>query len=258
VPFALPLLQVRCDYLAADRRIPLPKREFPLDLPPPADLGTRADARDGVLALDGVKACLQVGAQQVRLPDGPFTLEAWLRGKDFKGRRGLLAKTENSEYALFGTDGIPEFVVFLGDRYATAVRKEAPLSVGKWHHLAGVFDGSHVRLYVDGALAAEVEAQGRRKTNGLPLFIGADPNGNGAPVSFFAGAIDEVRLSRVARYAGPSFVPPRRHEPDADTLLLLHLDSDFGPWTPDASAQKAHATRRGTAHCTVEAPPLAR
>ena len=43
-----------------------------------------------------------------------------------------------------------------------------------------------------------------------------------------------------------------------DTLLLLHLDSDFGPWTPDASPQKAHPTRRGTAHCTVEAGPVTR
>jgi len=258
VPFALPLLQVRCDYLAADRRIPLPKREFPLDLPPPDDLGTEADALDGALVLDGVKACLQVGAQQVRLPDGPFTLEAWLRGKDFKGRRGLLAKTESSDYGLLSNDGVPEFDVWLGDRYATALHRDAPLTAGKWHHVAGVFDGKNVRLYVDGALAAEVEAQGKRKTNGLPLFIGADPNPNSAPVSFFAGAIDEVRLSKVARYAGPSFVPPRRHEPDTETVLLLHLDSDFGPWTPDASPHKAHATRRGNAHCTVEAPGLAR
>jgi hypothetical protein len=258
MPFALPMLQVRCDYLAADRRVPLPHREFGLELPPPADLGVQAAQRDGVLALDGKAACLQVGAQQLPLPDGPFTLEAWLRGKDFKGRRGLLAKTENSEYALFGSEGVPEFVVWLGDRYATATRKEPPLTVGKWHHLAGVYDGTNVRLYVDGALAAEVAAQGKRKTNKLPLFIGADPNKGGAPGSFFEGAMDEVRLSRVARYAGPSFVPPRRHEADADTLLLLHLDSDFGPWTPDASPQKAHATRRGTAHCTVEAPGLAR
>ncbi|HEU4418931.1 MAG TPA: LamG-like jellyroll fold domain-containing protein [Planctomycetota bacterium] len=258
LPFGLPMLQVRCDYLAADRRIPLPRREFVLELPPPADLGMQSAAREGALVLDGVAACLQVGAQQLPLPDGPFTLEAWLRGKDFKGRRGLLAKTESSEYALFGTDGVPEFVVWLGDRYATAVRKEPPLVVGKWHHLAGVYDGSSVRLYVDGALAAEVEAKGKRKTNGLPLFIGADPNKSSAPVSFFSGAMDEVRLSKVARYKGPSFAPPRRHEPDADTLLLLHLDSDFGPWTPDASPQKAHPTRRGTAHCTVEAPPLAR
>ena len=51
VPFALPMLQLRCDYLAADRRIPLPRGEFPLDLPPPADLGTRADVRDACFCL---------------------------------------------------------------------------------------------------------------------------------------------------------------------------------------------------------------
>ena len=36
-----------------------------------------------------------------------------------------------------------------------------------------------------------------------------------------------------------------RHEPDADTVLLLHLDRTRGPFTPDASANGSHAMRRG-------------
>ena len=255
LPFVLPRLQVRCDYLAADRRIGLPRAEFAFELPPPADLGQHQAPHEGVLELDGKTACLQVPAAQVQLPDGPFTVEAWLRGEDFRGRRALVAKTENSEWALFCNDGGVDFMVWLGDRYAHAVSKAAVFTAGRWHHVAGVFDGSSVRCHVDGALVAEAAGKGARKTNALPLFVGADPNGNGAPTSFFAGCIDELRLSRVARYAGPSFAAPRRHEADADTVLLLHLDVDFGPWTPDSSSQKAHPTRVGTAHCTVASRP---
>ncbi|HEX6812815.1 MAG TPA: LamG-like jellyroll fold domain-containing protein [Planctomycetota bacterium] len=257
LPYALPILQLRCDYLAKDRRVPLPVREFPLELPPPADLGAAAQAREGVLVLDGKSGCLRVAASQLPLPDGPFTIETWLRGQDFKGRRGLLAKTESSEYALFCSDGIAEFSVWIGDGYVRAGRKD-PLTPDEWHHVAGVFDGSKVRCYVDGELAAEVDAKGKRKANNLPLFIGADTTKAGAPTSHFTGAIDEVRLSKVARYSGPKFEPKPRHEADADTVLLLHLDSDFGPWTPDASQQKAHATRLGSAQCKEAAPPLAR
>jgi hypothetical protein len=115
-----------------------------------------------------------------------------------------------------------------------------------------------VRCYVDGRLVASTPAAGTRTTNALPLFVGADPNGRGEPVSFFTGRIDEVRISKIARYAGSSFAPPARHEPDADTLLLLHLDADCGPWTADSSPAAAHPRRRGTAHCTVESRPAIR
>ncbi len=257
-PFTLPRLEVRCDYLAADRRIPMPKRTVDLELPPPADLGVAANAAQGVLTLDGDGACLQVPATAVLVPDGPLTLEGWINGDDFTGRRGFLAKTESSEFGIFVSDGKPDFSVFLGERYVTARADAAVLRPGTWHHLAGVYDGQAVRLYVDGKLLAETAGTGPRKTNKLPLYIGADPKGDGAPTSFVTGRIDEVRLSKTARYTGPSFAPTPRHQPDADTVLLLHLDEDFGPWSPDASANKAHPRRRGSAYCTVEPGPAKR
>jgi len=251
LPFTLPRLELRCDYLAIDRRIGLPKRDYELELPPPVDLGQTAAPREGVLALDGVAACLRLPNSKLALPDGPFTVEAWLCGDDFAGRRALVAKTQSSEFNLFCSDGVAEFTVFLGSKYETAKSDRAVLVPGQWHHLAGVYDGKHVRCYLDGALVAEVAGKGKRKTNDHPLFVGADPDGTGKPMSYFAGKVDEVRISKVARYTGP-FRPAARHETDADTLWLLHLDSDFGPWSPDSSPQHAHPQRRGSAHCTVE------
>ncbi len=256
--FVLPALQVRCDYLAEHRRVPVPPLAFPLPLPPPADLGDTDAPREGVLVLDGKAACLQVAAGAVTVPDGPMTLEAWVRGEDYGARCALVAKTDNSDYALFASEGKAEFSLWLGSSYARATAPEGTLQPGQWHHVAGVFDGSEVRCYVDGRLVAAAPAHGARKTNTLPLFIGADPDGKGKPTSHFAGCIDEVRLSQVARYAGATFAPPARHRPDADTLLLLHVDADFGPWTADSSPHHAHATRIGTAHCTVESRPAAR
>ena len=68
-PFVLPRVQVRCDYLAADRRIGLPQKELPLELPPPKALGERPAAREGVLVLDGRNACLQLASASVGLPE---------------------------------------------------------------------------------------------------------------------------------------------------------------------------------------------
>jgi hypothetical protein len=256
--FALPDVQVRCDYLAEHARIALPVRTFPIELPPPADLGLADATREGVLVLDGAGACLALASAQLVLPQGPFTVETWLCGDDFTGRRGIVAKTENSEFALFGSDGIASFTVRLGGAYVAAKSRQPVLQNGRWHHVAGVFDGREVRCYVDGALVGAAAGTGERATNALPLYIGADPDQDGAPVSTFTGRLDEVRLSKVARYQGAAFTPAARHTTDQDTVLLLHLDADFGPWCPDASSARAHAQRRGTAHCTVESRPAVR
>ncbi|MBK7876835.1 MAG: hypothetical protein IPJ77_14010 [Planctomycetes bacterium] len=48
-------------------------------------------------------------------------------------------------------------------------------------------------------------------------------------------------MSRVARYAGESFVPEERFEPDMETQLLLHLDGAASLWTPDASENSRDA-----------------
>ncbi|HEB54244.1 MAG TPA: hypothetical protein ENI87_13405, partial [bacterium] len=146
-PFTLPTLEVRCDYLAADRRIALPARTTPLDLPPPDDLGMQAPDRDGVLVCDGT-GCLRVPSAKLALPDGPFTLECWLNGDDFSGRRGLLAKTESSEFGIFVSNGTVDFSVHLDGRYVSAGSSKPVLKTGTWHHVAGVFDGEQVRVYV--------------------------------------------------------------------------------------------------------------
>jgi hypothetical protein len=80
-------------------------------------------------------------------------------------------------------------------------------------------------------------------------MIGADVTKEGGAVSFFDGRIDEVRISKVARYAEP-FEPQRRFETDAETLLLLHMDGEIGPWAYDSSGRGVHATRMGKAHFT--------
>jgi hypothetical protein len=257
VPFALPVLEIRCDYLATQRRIPMPRRTAPLELPPPDDLGT-APRPQGVLVLDGSAAALAVADRQLALPDGPFTVEGWLCANAYDGRRAFVAKTQQSDFGLFVSDGRPDFSVFLGERYVRAGARQELLTAGRWHHLAGVYDGSAVHLYVDGELVASSQGTGARKRNDLPLWVGADPDGDGAPTSFVGGRIDEIRISKVARYRGQRFTPPQRHAADADTVLLLHLDGEFGPWVPDASAQRSHATKRGSAHCTVEPGPAVR
>lgn len=246
--YRLPVLAVSADYLAEDVRIRIPERRFTFPVSSGGLLSPPVPATEHVLALDGQEdSCLLVPSASLDLPDGAFTIEGWARFDEFRSRQSFIAKTENSEYALFVGEGKPSFFVHLGGRYATVEGAESSLPTDEWVHIAGVFDGAELRLYVAGKLIARRAAIGVRTRNDLPLVIGGDVNGKGQPVSPHRGEIDEVRVSRVARYLGESFEPQRRHESDPDTVLLLHMDAASGPWIYDSSPSASHVELRGKA-----------
>ncbi len=235
------------DYLAERVRVPLPRRTLsaPFELtsiPAPAQPRT-----ERVLALDGERAHLSLASSSLALPDGPFTVEAWVWAESFRSRQGLICKTEQSEFGLFADNGAPKFTVHLNGRYVSA-GSDSPLRVKRWTHLAGVFDGERVLLFIDGAPVGERAGAGARKRNELALIIGGDVDSKGGANSLLRGALDEVRISRVARYSsGKRFEPAKRHAPDDDTLLLLHMDGDLGEWAFDSSPRRAHPLRVGGA-----------
>ncbi len=75
-----------------------------------------------------------------------------------------------------------------------SVRANRTLAPGR-HHLAGVYDGERVTLYIDGAAVASTEASGHVQSGNTPVSVGRLAGG-GAP---FQGEIEEVRVSTTAR-----------------------------------------------------------
>lgn len=67
----------------------------------------------------------------------------------------------------------------------------SPLALNTWHHVAGVYDGAALALYVDGVLKSSVAGSGSVQVSTQPVEIGTF----GAD---FQGQIDEVRISNVA------------------------------------------------------------
>ncbi|MFH1421555.1 MAG: LamG domain-containing protein, partial [Planctomycetota bacterium] len=64
-----------------------------------------------------------------------------------------------------------------------------------WHHIAGVYNGSDVKLFVDGVLVAERTGAGLIQNNNVKVEIGRIQKG----AARFNGSIDEVRISNIAR-----------------------------------------------------------
>ncbi len=245
--FSQPAFEVRTDYLGDGARVELPPRRInlPVGLKAlPADFF--AAGENQVLKLDGASALrVEMGATQ--LPDGPFTVEAWVSPGAASLTAPFVAKTEQSEFALNLGGNVPGFHCLIGGKYVSAIAKsDAVVPAGQWAHVAGVFDGKEMRLYVNGTLAATAAASGPRSVNPLPLYIGADPNAKAEPIQFFTGAVDEVRLSTTARYAA-NFTPAARFQPDEQTLYLLHCDKAVGPFIPNDAPLGGYATRYGSA-----------
>ncbi|MFN0057322.1 MAG: LamG-like jellyroll fold domain-containing protein [Planctomycetota bacterium] len=249
-PGSLPELLYTTDYLSSGVRITLPERRASFDAEFSALLVEQLSASSppGFLKLDG-KSCLRIAAAAASPPPGPFTIEGWIRAAQFPSKAPFVAKTQSSEFSIEVSGGHPSFWVHLNGAYTKVEAPHHTLAPNEWHHLAGVYDDAQLRLYVDGALIAKIQGTGRRTGNALPLYVGADPNSSGEPTEMWRCDIDEVRLSRVARYVGESMQPAQRFDADAETLLLYHLDCDVGSLTPESSPARAHARRIGNATC---------
>ncbi|MFJ2386236.1 DUF2341 domain-containing protein [Pseudomonas koreensis] len=164
--------------------------------------GNTAQSATGA-AIDGVVGrALQFSGQPLLLPASPslqhnagsaFTFSAWLRLDQANGEQLILARREGANSLLVGVNqGVP-FVEIDGQR---AVATQA-LNPGQWQHVALTAEGAKVSLFINGRESATL-AQAMPAFNSV-MAIGADLS----PSAFqpFVGAIDELRLSKVARPA---------------------------------------------------------
>lgn len=157
----------------------------------------------GAIAGDPDTACrFDNNTTAVFLADGPkftglvpYSLEAWARPTNVQGANGhVVAACEqepNDGYAMFFYQGA-------GPRWeretpaGTDGTQAPPISPTGYAHLVGTYDGTTLRLYVDGVLASSsMTTKTYPGTHGQPFSIGANSN---ADSNHFEGDIDEVAL----------------------------------------------------------------
>lgn len=239
-------LKLAQEYLTDTTRytIPAVTVPVPMRIELSASSGSLANR---ALRLDGENDAVRIVPEAAELPQGPFTLEAWFNAERFGRRIAVVTKTQGSEFGIFSFDGSLSGSVHLGGSYRR-VRSGATLETDRWYHVAGVYDGQSFALFLDGRELGRiaVDPKWRRKTNELPLFIGADPGRGGEPISHFPGMIDEVRLSRSAIYT-ERFTPQRRLQRRDDTVLLYQFDFVIGQLAYDSGPRGEHSQMIGGA-----------
>ena len=63
-----------------------------------------------------------------------------------------------------------------------------------WHFMAGTWDGTTIKLYIDGEISKESECKGKLIPNDDPVFIGS----RGGTQRFVNGALDEIKMYNYA------------------------------------------------------------
>jgi len=122
-------------------------------------------------------------------PTTAITVMAWINADDWIGNRRILQKGVDDQYRLI-EEGNLEFSL----AGISGADIETPLpTTGTWHHIAGTYDGSIIRLYVDGVEKASSSVSGPIQTSSTPLYIGNKPFSSYSG-DHFKGIIDEVRI----------------------------------------------------------------
>jgi hypothetical protein len=175
------------------------------------------------------------------LPAGlrEFTFSAWVAPRNLDGYSTIVRKEDVGVYGenrlLFAFQNDGNFLslgINCGNNYAEcdAVVSPGELCDGRWHLVAGVFDGQMMRVYLDGREIGSFERQAPLNTvydympirvnywndivngnynsveadlpiHGAPLFIGSNGgkedfyNGKMEDVRFYAKALDQARLT---------------------------------------------------------------
>ncbi|HWC25816.1 MAG TPA: LamG-like jellyroll fold domain-containing protein [Solirubrobacteraceae bacterium] len=146
----------------------------------------------GALSFDGSDDRVSV-ADAVSLDlTTAVTLEAWVSPATSSEWRPVLLKERprGFSYALYAANGKRRPAGYVQTTSTRAATGSSPLPLGAWSHVAVTYDGSALRLYVNGSQVGSRAMAGSIATSDGELKIG----GSAAADEWFKGLIDNVRI----------------------------------------------------------------
>jgi Concanavalin A-like lectin/glucanases superfamily len=128
-------------------------------------------------------------AQPLRVHQN-LAVAAWVNPTSTDGNRPVVLKRRNNEtaFSLRVQKGQIQFTVTLDS--GQTVTSAAPIAANQWSHVAGLYDGRFVFLFLNGEQVGQVFAEGAVRDVDAPLRIGATTQ-----TQRFVGRIDDVVVS---------------------------------------------------------------
>ncbi|MEM6883799.1 MAG: FAD-dependent oxidoreductase [Verrucomicrobiota bacterium] len=123
-----------------------------------------------------------------------ISMQVWIKpwNPRFQDKPNLLSKPD--AYALhFGPGKSVSLSLKIDGKNTVLSSKYTDWKNGKWQHVAGTYDGKHMKLYVNGQLDNEKAVSGKISTNSSPLYMGSIKRRNS-----YQGTMDQMKLSASA------------------------------------------------------------
>jgi hypothetical protein len=146
----------------------------------------------GALSFDGTSAWVTVAdAASLDLTTG-ITIEAWVRPTALTGWRSVVMKESAAglAYSLYSGNDAMRAAGYVNVNEDIGVTATSAMVLDIWTHLTFTYDGSMLRMFVNGAEVSSQAASGAAASTAGVLRIG----GNAYWGEYFKGIIDEVRL----------------------------------------------------------------
>ena len=160
------------------------------------EFGTTGDYPGRKLEFDGVDDHVNLGTSSDFDFTTALTLEAWIRPDAYSG--SIIHRWQSGTEEIF-------FVINASGNLECQLFGVSPVLTGstsipldEWSHVALVFNGSNITLYLNGGIEASTGTSGSIAVGAATLYIGSNPDRTGNELPF-GGDIDEVRIWNTAR-----------------------------------------------------------
>lgn len=202
-----------------------------------------------------------------------LTVEAWIKPSEGGGEWALImGKQQNAvdanpwySYRLLAASanssekGFPRKVAFQiapEGSGETGVESTTIVQNNVWTHVAGVYDGSTVKIYINGVLENSNPVSGNIRISDLPLYFGKAPWTN---YNNYNGMIDEVRVWNVARTAEQISYDMQYSLTGSESGLVGYwsFNEASGLTTADGSANNNDGTLYNGAYFALSGAPVA-
>ena len=152
----------------------------------------------GAMVFDGASSLIEVPHHESLLPGGDeLTIEAWFKPASFPGGHPPIARKGSVPESGWGFDtpgGKIRGFVYTAPGDPVVTQGVTPMKVDTWHHLAMVYDGAEIRIYLDGELDGEAPRKGDINENDASVWIGKKANES----VWLDGTLDELRILNIA------------------------------------------------------------
>ena len=212
--------------------------------------GASAKQNTTVMSVDGVDdaVAFPMEAEWPKLTSG-FTFECVFRvdtAMPVSGEKDLCSDKEAGGASIYVNGANLGFMAHVGGGYKSVV---TPIDGNRWYHAVATWDGSEVRLYVNGQLTGATAATGNLTfpaATARRFVVGADaaPSGIGQiapPSTYAASSVHSRPVSADEVTAMAAEWDTSLETPQADVL-----DVDFADSTPTERTQGLPATTKGT------------